>query len=161
MNRSRYARWALAAAAAAALPLGLTGTAHAATTSGLCTVTPLTPVFNNLWDAHARKMITYPVRVTCSAGRTVSITHERFEQDLVSREGEGGEDFLGTSTHFRDFTAAGGTVTFNVNASLIETDGTSDPWEEVYSKVRFTVSSNGVTSAPTAWEYSNVAWMYQ
>ncbi len=139
----------LIALAAAAMPLAVMSPAGATVTSSGCTVTPLAPEFHNQWTTGGDKRIQYKVNVTCSAGRTISITQERWEADTTSAD-----DFIGSSTLTNNFTAAGGTVTRTVTATLPDADPWGDDNEEMYQRVRFTVSSNGVTSPVTVWDYS-------
>lgn len=149
MSRRKHALAILAALASFALPLGIAGPAHATTTTSGCTVTPRTPEFHNDWTASGEKRIQYKVDVTCTAGRSITITQERWEEDWTSAD-----DFIGSTTLTNDFTAAGGTVTRTVTATLPDADGWGDDNEEMYQRVQFTVSSNGVTSPVTSWDYS-------
>lgn len=149
MFAAKHALKALMALSAIAIPLGIGAPAHATVTSSGCTVTPLAPVFKNQWTATGDKRIQYPIAVTCSAGRTITITDERGEADTTSAD-----DLIGSSTLINSFVAAGGTVTRNITATLTDSDPWGDDNEEMYHRVRFTVSSNGVTSPVTTWDAS-------
>ncbi len=151
MFRSKKAL-AVTAMVAAGLPLAMAVPANATVTSSGCTVTPLAPEFHNQWTSAGDKRIQYKVQVTCSAGRSVSVTQERWEADTTSAD-----DYIGTSTLTNDFTSAGGTVTRTVTATLPDADPWGDDNEEMYQRVRFTVTSVGnppVVSAVTSWDYS-------
>ena len=146
---ARHALKALVALSAVAIPLGIAGPAHATVTSSGCTVTPLAPVFKNQWTSTGDKRIQYPVEVSCSAGRSITITDERWEADTTSAD-----DFIGSSTLVNSFGSTGGTLTRTITATLPDSDPWGDDNEEMYHRVRFTVSSNGVTSPVTVWDMS-------
>jgi hypothetical protein len=150
MLRSKTALKALVAAAALAVPVGLMVPAQANSSSG-CTVVPLTPQANGTIDVNGNKMVDYKMTVVCSIGRTIHITDSRWEDDPV-----GGDDATGTSFIDRDYTQVAGNTTITVTRALPDTDDLFDNYEEVYHRVHFTVSSNGVTSPFTAWQYSGV-----
>jgi hypothetical protein len=116
--------------------------ASAATSSG-CTVTPLKPIFAG-FNSSGVKLVNYRISVSCSAGRTVSIAQERYEEDSWPN----GDDFLGSTL----FSSSGVTTLSNVRTLV---DG---EWgdEEVYHQVQFRVSSNGVTSPWTSFQKSAV-----
>ncbi|MFZ1411040.1 MAG: hypothetical protein WAS07_06265 [Micropruina sp.] len=135
------------AAAAVALPLSIAPMAHASTTSSGCTVTPLRPIYDHHNSAGV-KVLNYRVTATCSSNRTVTIEQDRMEQDGWPNP----DDLIGESTLSRTF-AVSSTYTFNVLRTLPDTEIGQ---EEMYQKVRFRVTSNGVTSAWTANENSPV-----
>ncbi len=149
MFRSKKALRVLVAAGVAAVPLALMAPADATVTSSGCTVTPLAPEFHNQWTTGGDKRIQYKVVVTCSTGRSITVTQERWEADTTSAD-----DLIGSSTLTNDFTSAGGTVTRTVTATLPDSDPWGDDNEEMYQRVHFKVTSNGVTSRVTAWDYS-------
>jgi hypothetical protein len=150
MLRSKTTLKALVAAAALALPVGLMAPAHANSSSG-CTVVPLTPQANGTINVNGDKMVDYKLTVVCSVGRSIHITESRWEDDPV-----GGDDATGTTFIDRDYTHVAGNTTITVSAPLPDTDDLWDNYEEVYHRVHFTVSSNGVTSPFTAWQYSGI-----
>lgn len=136
------------AAAAVALPLSIAAPmAHASTTSSGCTVSPLRPVFDHINSA-GDKVLNYRVTATCNANRTVTIEQDRMEEDGWPNP----DDLIGESTLSRTFSVYG-SYTFNVLRTLPDTELGE---EEMYQKVRFRVTSNGVTSAWTGNENSPV-----
>jgi hypothetical protein len=124
------------------MSVAMASPASAATSSG-CTVTPLKPVFAG-FNSSGVKLVNYRISVSCTSNRTVSIEQERWEEDPWPN----GDDFLGSSS----FTTSGVTTLSNVRTLV---DGEIGD-EEVYHKIRFRVSSNGVTSPWTSWEKSSV-----
>ena len=129
-------------AACAAMSVALASPASAATSSG-CTVNPLKPIFAG-FNSSGVKLLDYRVSVSCSAGRTVFIEQERYEED----DWPNGDDFLGATSW-----NTSGVVTLSNVRTLV--DGEIG-YEEVYQNVRFRVSSNGVTSPWTSWQKSAV-----
>lgn len=136
----RIAKVGLALAAALAVPALAAAPAHAHTSSG-CTINPLTPIFHG-FNTSGTKLINYRVSVTCTAGRTAEVTQERWESDAWPNP----DDHLGTT----NFVTSGVTTLDNVRTLV---DGELGN-EEVYQKIRFRVSSNGVTSPWTGWHSS-------
>jgi hypothetical protein len=144
-HTTRRSRRALAAALlATALPLVAVGTAQASTTSSGCTVSPLRPVFDH-FNASGVKVIRYNMTVSCDAGRTIEIEQHVHEADSINAD-----DHITTSNRSRYF-ATTDTVTMWLENSLPDTE-IGD--EEMYQRVSFRVTSNGVTSPWTAWEDS-------
>jgi hypothetical protein len=142
MNRAKIALVTLAAAAV--VPIAMAAPASANTSSG-CTVKPLRPNFTGSFTTSGVKKVDYGISVSCAPNRTVSIEQRRYEED-------GGlfnsDDFLGASS-FNTF----GVRTLSNVRTLVDTESGN---EEIYHKVRFRVTSNGVTSAWTPWEKSPV-----
>ena len=140
MNRAKIALVTLAAAAVA--PIAMAGSASAATSSG-CTVTPLKPIFAG-FNSSGVKLVNYRISVSCTSNRTVSIQQRRYEEDGFLNP----DDFLG-ATSFN----TSGVRTLHNRRTLVDTESGN---EEVYQKVRFRVTSNGVTSPWTSYEKSPV-----
>jgi hypothetical protein len=129
-------------AAAAAMPIAMAAPASAATSSG-CTVTPLKPIFAG-FNSSGVKLVDYRIAVSCASNRTVSIQQHRYEED----DWPNPDDSLGTTS----FGTSGVRILHNVR-TLVNTESGN---EEVYQKVRFRVTSNGVTSPWTSNEKSAV-----
>lgn len=157
---------AVAGAAALALPLGLAAPADAATTKDGCTVTPLEPEFRGTFTAGNRPEVFYPVEVSCVASATgleVELDLQTWEQDILGRAGDvdangvvnEDEDRIGSGSASRVFGTGGGSTTVDFQGRLPHTDTDFD--EEVYSKVRFRVTSGPVTGRWTAFEFSPVS----
>jgi hypothetical protein len=140
MNRAKIALVTLAAAAA--MPIALAAPASAATSSG-CTVTPLKPIFAG-FNSTGVKLVNYRISVSCASNRTVSIEQRRYEED----DWPNPDDSLGTTT----FSTSGVRTLSNVR-TLVNTESGN---EEVYQKVRFRVTSGGVTSPWTSFQKSSV-----
>ena len=140
MNRAKIAIVTLAAAAA--MPIALAAPASAATSSG-CTVTPLKPIFAG-FNSSGVKLVNYRISVSCASNRTVSIEQRRYEED----DWPNPDDSLGTTT----FSTSGVRTLSNVR-TLVNTESGN---EEVYQKVRFRVTSGGVTSPWTSFQKSSV-----
>ncbi len=141
-------RAAAALALAAALPVAAASSASAATSSG-CTVTPQTPTYSYT-ATNGVKVLRYDITVTCNGGRTANIYQEVWEEDTFS------DDHISSTTTSRTFSTYG-TQTVSLYRYLPDTEL---GMEEMYQKVRFTVSSNGVTSPVTGWERSGVRAFY-
>ena len=133
----------MAAATAALLPVAAASSASASTTSSGCTVTPLKPIFAG-FNSSGVKLVNYRITVSCLSNRTVSIDQRRYEEDGFLNP----DDFLGSTP----FSTSGVRTLSNVR-TLVNTEGGN---EEVYHKVRFRVSSGGVTSPWTSYEKSPV-----
>ncbi|HYO86691.1 MAG TPA: hypothetical protein VES01_09590 [Dermatophilaceae bacterium] len=140
-TRSKIAALTVAAAGAI-LPIAVASPAQAATSSG-CTVTPLKPIFAG-FNSSGVKLVNYRISVSCWSNRTVSITQQRYEEDGFLNP----DDFLGSTS----FTTSGVRTLSNVR-TLVNTESGN---EEVYQKVRFRVSSGGVTSPWTSFQKSSV-----
>lgn len=144
MIKSKAAGLAVAAAAAAAaLSVAVASPASAATTSNGCTVAPLKPVFAG-FNSSGVKLVNYRISVNCLPGRTALIEQERYEQDPFPNP----DDPTGNNRF-----SASNVVTIPVIRPLPDTEIGA---EEIYHQVRFRVTSNGVTSPPTAFESSPV-----
>ncbi|HET9648982.1 MAG TPA: hypothetical protein VFP34_12250 [Microlunatus sp.] len=131
----------------AAVPLALAvAPAQAATGSG-CTVTPLRPVFAG-FNSSGVKQVRYRVTATCSSNRVLTVEQRRYEDDASPDP----DDFLGSSVLVHSF-SGGATVTLSTTRSLPDTEPGN---EEIYQRIRFRVSSNGVTSAWTGWQNSPI-----
>ncbi len=150
MNRSAALR-GLVVAAALAAGLGLAAPAHAATTRDGCTVDPQTPYHNGTFTAGGDKWINYEVEITCTAGRSIEVDMERWEADSGLN---GADDFIGDSTLNRTFNTTH-TYTWTVTGVLPDNDGGLDQYSEMYLRVRFQVTGNGVVGAWTSWENSS------
>ena len=143
MNLQQNARRLIAAGiVAATTAVGFAGSAQAVSSSG-CTATPLKPVYHH-HNAAGKKVLKYTIKVTCNAGRTITIYQERKEQDTFS------DDLIGKTTWVRYF---GAKTTKNLNFYGVLPD-TELGKEEMYHRIRFRVSSNGVTSPLTGWHKS-------
>ena len=129
----------------AALPFAAVATANASTSASGCTVSPLLPVYDHTNSAGV-KVIRYNMTVTCDAGRTIRVDQHVHEQD----GGLNGDDHITSSARNRDFPSTD-TVTMWLESPLPDTE-LGD--EEMIQRVRFNVTSNGVTSPWTAWEES-------
>lgn len=134
-------------AVAAAAPIALAGMPAEAATSAGCTVTPLKPVFAG-FNSSGVKLVRYKVSVKCSADRTVTVQQHRYEDDKAPDK----DDDLGASSFVRSF---GSTKTIVV-ASQRALPNTENGNEEIYQRVRFRVSSHGVTSPWTSWQNSGI-----
>ncbi|GAA1660849.1 hypothetical protein ACFQY4_16445 [Catellatospora bangladeshensis] len=152
MNRSKAAVRALVLAAALVLPLGLAMPASAATSRDGCTVDPVRPIHNGTFTAGGEKWIDYDVEVDCSAGRTIELEMQRWEADSGLN---GADDLIGTSSTTRTFNTTSG-WTWTITGVLPDNDGGIDQWSEMYQRVRFRVTSNGVQGSWTAWESSGI-----
>ena len=155
MNRSKTALKALVAAAALAVPVGLTIPAQATTSNG-CTVTPSTPFANGDIDAGGVKQVDYKASVSCTGAYTIYVTQQRWEQDTP-----GGDDLIGTSTLTHTFPAGGGALTWTVTGDLPDWDGALDNYAEVYQATKFKVRNGAVTSSYTAYQNSAVRSIHQ
>src|SRR4051794_32199541 len=125
--------------------------AHASTYSNGCTVTPLTPYWNGGFSPTGARLINFDVSMTCVALRTVVVSQEALEDDLLTPS-----DLLGTATLKTSFLGSGGTVTRTLVLAAPNTDPAPDVLEEVYQRVAFTVVGGGVVSPRTPWERTAV-----
>jgi hypothetical protein len=149
----------VAAAVAGLAPLSLTLPAEAATYRDGCWVTPqrpenVTPIGSQ--TAYAR----YTVRITCNPNRVISVRTQAWEQDNGKPGDSGGDDLI-SSYSFSPITVgpSGGTYTRSLTRTVPDWDH-PDHWVEVYHRVSFQVTSNGVTGSPSAWEMSPVQNLY-
>jgi hypothetical protein len=157
MNRSRTIAGSLAVAALGlTAPLLVTVPAQASTTDSGCTVTPKRPEFSGKYNKNNIPLVDYKIEMTCNPGRTLHLEQERWEQDLVSREGDAPDDLTGTFARSFSF-PDGGTKRIKVRTPLPNTGPANEgAVEELYQAVRFQVTLEDVTSAFTAWELTQV-----
>jgi hypothetical protein len=135
--------------AGAATLLGLMATpAVASTTQGGCTVTPQKPIYAGFLNDAGDKIISYRVTVSCASNRTAIVTQQGAEEDWSTFLHTDRDDTVFWRKVSVRFVSAG-TTTLSYVKALPDTE---DGKEEIYQKVLFQVSSNGVTSAPSAWE---------
>ena len=147
MNLQQNARRLIAAGiVAATTAVGFAGSAQAVSSSG-CTATPLKPVYHH-HNAAGKKVLKYTIKVTCNANRTITIYQERKEEDGFLNP----DDLIGKTTWVRSF---GAKATKNLNFYGVLPD-TELGKEEMYHRLRFKVTSNGVTSPLTGWHKSPV-----
>jgi hypothetical protein len=144
------------AAAALVAPLLIVAPSEASTTDSGCTVTPQRPVYSGVNNQNNIPLVDYKITITCDPGLLIDLEQVRWEQDLVSREGEAPDDRTGTFARQFDFTN-GGTKKIKVRAPLPNTGPANEgAVEEVYQAVRFSVTSGPVTSAFTPYELTSV-----
>lgn len=149
--RSRLAL--LSAVAALSTPLLVAGPAQAVTNWG-CTVVPKAPAYVKT-NAAGVKEVNYRIAVTCSAGRSVHIWQERWEED---NDWFDDDDKTGSIDVWRHFPTSGATTNVDIVRALPDED---DDQEEIFHKVRFQVTlSSQATSGVTGWERSPVVQMY-
>jgi hypothetical protein len=153
VNRSKTAVRVLVLAATAAAGLGVMSPAQAATTRDQCTVALHSPYHNGTFTAGGDKWINYDVDITCTAGRTIDLDMERWEADSGLN---GADDFIGSSSTSRYYSTTS-TWTWTIKGVLPDNDGGIDQHSEMYQKVRFQVTSNGVVGSLTSWESSATA----
>ncbi|WP_424348525.1 hypothetical protein [Kocuria sp. CH-021] len=162
MKRNRLACLA-AASLLAASSIGLAATpAVADTTRYGCTVyKPAGPRADGV-DGSNRVMIKWVIDVKCDKGRTIHVHQIRMEEDDGTGEGRG-DDYVGEKTYSRSFRGKAGTHRFTYREQLPQTKdagGGKEPNEEMYQKVRFRVSSNGVVSSWTNYERGGASWIF-
>ena len=157
MYKSRTVARSLAVVATAMVaPLVVAAPGNASTTDSGCTVSPKRPVFSGLNNGSNIPLIDYKAEVTCEAGLSIELWMQRWEQDLVTREGEAPDDLTGVTIKTLDFTDAD-TVTVRVRKPLPNTGPANEgAVEEVYSAVGFYVTSGPVTSDFTGYELTQV-----
>jgi len=157
MYTSRAVVRPLAAVAAALIvPVLAAAPSGASTTDSGCTVTPKRPVFSGKYNGSNIPLIDYKAEVTCEAGLSIEVWMQRWEQDLVSREGEAPDDLTGVTVKTLEFTDAG-TKNIKVRKPLPNTGPAKEgAVEEVYSAVGFYVTSGPVTSDFTGYELTQV-----
>jgi hypothetical protein len=149
MIRSKTALRALVVTAAVAAGLAVMSPAHASTRDG-CTVTPMTPYHNGTFTSGGEKWIDYDVEITCDAGRDISLEMHRWEADSGLN---GADDLIGTSTRTKTFNSTS-TWVWKITGVLPDNDGGLDQYSEMFQRVRFQVTSNGVVGSWSAWEAS-------
>lgn len=143
--------------------VGLAVTPAVADTSrGGCTVyKPAGPKADGV-DGSNRVMIKWIIDVKCDKGRSIHVHQERWEEDDNTGKGRG-DDYIWYSHFDRSFQDKGGTHRFTVRTRLPQTKdagGGTEPNEEMYQKVRFYVTSNGVTSSYTNFERGPASWIF-
>jgi len=156
-NRTRTIARPLAVVALGLVaPLLVTVPSEATTTDSGCTVSPSRPVYSGKDNKNNIPLIDYKIEMTCDPGLILHLEQERWEQDLVSREGEGQDDLTGTFA--REFSFPnGGTRRIKVRTPLPNTGPANEgAVEEVYQAVRFQVENHPVTSAFTLWDLTQV-----
>lgn len=112
-----------------------------------CKVTPKTPIYVKHNDA-GQKVIRFRVVVECGADRTARVDWIGYEEDWSTWWKTDRDDTLFSTTKRVSFTSAG-TTTLWRDLALPDTESGA---EEIYHKVRFSVTSNGVPSQATKWE---------
>lgn len=142
-SRSRLATTLISVASMAfitgAVPLTVASPASAETTTRGCTVAPRFP---GPFDKD-RGEVLYRQRVTCTAGRTISVQLRIYEEDK-------GKDQLQLRYNYPN-------VSYSKYGSRVwsrwfQPPNTENGDEEVYQSVRFRVWRNGTWSNWTAWE---------
>lgn len=138
----------------AALPLATAPAANAATsgTLGPCTVTAGKPYFNRLDPLTSKKWIYYPISANCTSGGVEVHMQQIIQEDDPDNWFNSNDVLKNWYTPTRDgkalhFSAPGKkwvTPTLLLTSTGDE-DGTA---EEVFHRVKFWVTSNGVTAGP-------------
>ncbi len=152
---------------AAAVPLGMAAPAQATVTHDGCTLTAQTPSFRGL-NSSGRELVNYPYTLVCLPapnGGSISVEVEitTHEQDLAGRFGDVDADnvnnpddeYIGRAVTTIPFGSLGGVVARTVVGVNPLTD--SDDNDEVYSKIRFRVTSGLVTGSWSGDEFSTPA----
>jgi hypothetical protein len=148
----------LVAAAALVAPVLAAAPVDASTSDSGCTVTPERPRYAGFNNASNIPVVKYKVTVSCDAGLAAQVNQERWEQDLVSREGEAPDDLTGESTKVLNF-PNGGTKEWVVLRALPNTGPANEgAIEEVYQAVSFRVKVIGFPpiSSWTPFELTNI-----
>ena len=170
ITKRRLGTLSLALVAAAALPLGLTAPAQAATTKDGCTVNPLPPEYRQTSNPQNLPYVYYPYEVSCIAsagGLSVEVFTETWESDRAGEPGDvdangvnnADDERIGSATSTRSFGAAGGATTVDIRGVLLHTD--TDFNEENYHSVKFRVISGPVTgrwTTPELTQASTIGW---
>ncbi|MBK7722120.1 MAG: hypothetical protein IPI32_07815 [Austwickia sp.] len=143
-RRGRAAAILSATVTAVALPVILASPAQAVSIGG-CTASPVRPYVVGL-NPSGNKLVRYDVNVTCSPGRSVQLNQQVREEDTFT------DDTIVSRYVNRSF-ANGGTQQISYTRTLPNTE-LGD--EEMYQRIRFRVTSNGVTSPFTGWHKSAV-----
>ena len=89
------------------------------------------------------------IDVACSTGRSVQIRQQIWEEDWDGWLIPDGDDLIASYTWSRSFVAAAGSTVINPINRVPNTENSN---EEMYQRVSFRVTSNGVTSPWTDWE---------
>ena len=107
---------------------------------------PLSKPFFDGFNTSGVKQVRYRVTIKCDANRTVTVHQRRYEDDRAPDA----DDYLGATVFVRNF-GGSGTKTASTLLTLRNTEKGN---EEVYQRVQFQVTSNGVTSPWTSWQNS-------
>jgi len=133
---------AQAAPTAASTQAGIVHAAAVQASAGPCSVTALKPYFSGRFTLSGKKIVVYPIRVTCTRGGVnVHLQQKLMEADTGPDETQ--RNWFtppNTPLHF----SSAGTKTVYTEYRLNNLDWIGA--EEVYHNVRFRVSSNGVFS---------------
>jgi hypothetical protein len=159
MSRRRGALAALLTAGALIAPAALAAPAHATTDSG-CTITPHNPRATGDLTGSGAKKVEYKVDITCSAGRSVYVTQERWEEDNFSLDDKQG------TTHWNDIHFSTKSTVTKSTVKPLPTDGVGEGenYAEVYQRVNFYVVSDDVppiVSSTTPWDYSSTISIHE
>jgi hypothetical protein len=122
--------------------------AQASTSVGGCTVTPRLPVSAGYHNSNDVKMIRYSAQVSCNAGRTAVVNWQGVEEDWSSFLDPDYDDTIFATTRSYFF-ATNATRTYFIDYALPDTESGA---EEVYLKVRFKVTCDGLETPRTNWE---------
>jgi hypothetical protein len=133
---------AQAAPAAASTQAGIVHATAVQASAGPCTVKALKPYFSGRFTLSGKKIVIYPIRVTCTRGNVnVHLQQKLMEADTGPDETQ--RNWFtpsGSPLHF----STPGTKTIYTEYRLSNLDWIGA--EEVYHNVKFRVSSNGVFS---------------
>lgn len=153
MKSSSSFRVAIVSAVALALPVAAATPAQATVTKEGCTFTARAPKYADT-DSAGYKRFTFTVEGSCQPGRGVNFRTEAWEQDIGKPGDTGGNDLLGKwdGVWSQWPTSQKRTWSHTIRMPYDESDG----FEELYHRVRFRVSSNGVNGSWSAWDYSSV-----
>ncbi len=148
---------------AAAVPLGMAAPAQATVTHDGCTLTASPATFRGTFNGAGLKEVNYSYTLICmpapnGGSTTVEVQLHTREQDLAGRAGDvdadgvdnSDEDVIGSASTTIPFTALGGVAARTVVGVLPRTD--TDGNDEVYSKIRFRVTSGAVTGSWSAYD---------
>jgi hypothetical protein len=150
----RTARLGSVAALAASFALApVAAPALAATSKDQCTVRPWEPVFQGNYLPGHKKVVNYRIGVECVGGRDIEVEQKFFERNIVN--GVPVYSYQGSSSsRLTAWWPLGLKAAFSNTRVLPYADPDND--DEVLQKVRFRVSSFGVTGNWTSWESSPV-----
>ncbi|ALV39748.1 hypothetical protein AU252_22850 [Pseudarthrobacter sulfonivorans] len=98
-----------------------------------------------------KKLIDYPLTVTCPKGVTIRIIQDLWEDDPFYN------DHNGRFTHDRSFLIAGGTVTVHNVQKLVDTESGE---EAVFHSMSFKVTSGTITSGTSGGQNSANLYIY-
>jgi hypothetical protein len=137
----------------AALPLAMAPAANAATSGrlGPCTVTAEKPYFTGTHTLSGKKLIAYPISATCNRGNVDVIMKQIIQEDDWSTPNDVQKDWYIPTQNRKPlhFSAPGTKKVAPVPVYRLTSSwddfGTA---EEVFHRVKFWVSSNGVTQGP-------------